>query len=1532
MKRSQSLQHCSDDVKYEQYVNNLHDRLPQLNDPSDIDCKRWPWELLQNAKDTVVKRDNPEDRYVDVTIKYYTDEKGNKKLYFEHNGDQFTNKAIIGLIWKFSAEKRNEQTTEDGLTRDKQSTGRFGTGFMTTHALSLTVDVSGSLFHDDPSIMRNVSVDFTLHREGPDDDAYKRGVDMTEKEIDDNMDKREIPSGGILPTRFTYHLNREASEKAAEMGINNVRANAAQTMLFCPSVRSITVIDEVNSLDFKIVRKNKNEKKDIVKETTFIETSSDTEEPIIRRFISIEIEEYSKAISSHWKVKDRNHRIHVAVEVDKMNNILSIPSTTPSVYCSLPLIGFESMSLPFYINSNDFEPSTERTSLYLKKKRCENHSNEDTGEEEIYYLQSGINWSIFERSLSLYEKLVDYLVENDFNHRFNLINGLGLILKGAWNTETKNCLASRFILPLRQMLITKNLVKTILGYRSIDSGVKFVECAQNCDSHILYNLCESIYHSNLCIEEENQKWVSLKWTHFTFDSDFDEKKPDSENPSFPTVKYSQVADYIENAGSLDGLSLSSNFSTDVNEANKLTFTNTQKLEWLNKFYSWIKSSSIKDLSDRKIVPNRLGIFCSTEQGCKLKDASDIPTAIFDFMKRLGIDWDQNLLMEDVQHITLSKETKDNVVIAIKNKSKDIRERASESTCNKLTSLLPLLLALPSNNDARLEEFYQKRLKIVSIIKTMYKCLAVGVESVMLDLKAETWEGSDQWLMNIVATDLAGRKHLDVILEDDTEEEIANKFCTSTWLANTLDFMFDRSYLHQEDITFQDNKSNSLALIPNRYGNFKAINELYTQGQVPDELLAVELKKTGYDVNQELLYKGFDLNEKVLVTDLTVSKLAEKYNDFFEDTSSDDEAKLAVANYLIQLVPQCGDQYKETRNLYNTFINTQNKAALINIATSDLEVWNGANNFIIKYLCTKASELGSLEKIESVISKLNLDHRIDNQNKYESHALLWLNRLVTLQKNGHIIIDAGTKLVPDWIGSLHTSDDVTYDGSIISNYKNIDSLISLVNGDLWNWFSKVEGHGEYNNLVNKIVHPDFCFTKDFQDITDEKLFELVDKVIYYCSEHCTPEQKRLLKESIEILLAFFEKNEEPIIRYSQKDDAKLMRLFANTYKNRKNLSYDFIYDADTKARISKINENFTAEEIEDLIKERETVKNILSKKDYYENLEQENKHLSKQIEELSEFSSAIRNCSPKQLEAVKKFLFKLSNNDMPDVGGETPTGGDDKVVPKVKIVPEIYEFDVVDPSGNKQRVPADQVQYAGLSQEDIEIYVTEAKAAVVKRFRELDKKYNLGIEFNEKRIHLSSYSQLYGIRYKDAEDDIPLVVHSYKGPQYRYFDLNWYDWQLLNKPGSMLWILTINGLQCIPLYKLPLRSFKVNLDNSLSDDTRAALLTLGAIGNRYSRLSFDFGNNMPQGLKKRAFFNDVPEELKLCIDNIKQVCDKNIPQIASLYNRTPNIPIEYSPVGYSNALKEIKIAETMRDQYEAPQNDTVTPSVGTTYFD
>ena len=42
-----------DSVLHKMYVSNVGNRLREMETPSDIDCQRWPWELMQNAKDSI---------------------------------------------------------------------------------------------------------------------------------------------------------------------------------------------------------------------------------------------------------------------------------------------------------------------------------------------------------------------------------------------------------------------------------------------------------------------------------------------------------------------------------------------------------------------------------------------------------------------------------------------------------------------------------------------------------------------------------------------------------------------------------------------------------------------------------------------------------------------------------------------------------------------------------------------------------------------------------------------------------------------------------------------------------------------------------------------------------------------------------------------------------------------------------------------------------------------------------------------------------------------------------------------------------------------------------------------------------------------------------------------------------------------------------------------------------------------------------------------------------------------------------------
>lgn len=327
-----------------------------------------------------------------------------------------------------------------------------------------------------------------------------------------------------------------------------------------------------------------------------------------------------------------------------------------------------------------------------------------------------------------------------------------------------------------------------------------------------------------------------------------------------------------------------------------------------------------------------------------------------------------------------------------------------------------------------------------------------------------------------------------------------------------------------------------------------------------------------------------------------------------------------------------------------------------------------------------------------------------------------------------------------------------------------------------------------------------------------------------------------------------------------------------------------------------------------------------------------------IEDLNNIKSVLQNCPADQFDKVKELVEKLASDGPLDVGGETPMGGEDKVEAKVELVPQTYEIEVVDPNGNRQLVRTDQVQYAGLSLEEIEQYVSEAKAAVVKYYRELnDRNPELGLKFDNERIASHSYSQLYGISDKDG-NEIPIVVHSYKGPQYRFFDLNWYDWQLLSKPGSELWILTVTGLQCIPLYALPIRHFSFNLGN-LPLYSRAALQTLAAVAkqslgdnNSGGNITFDFGNVMPIGFVERRCFDSVPKQLENCVNSIKQICESNVPQIADMYNSGKCIPIIGSALGYSGALKEVENDVTMAELFEAKAKENCPAIIGTTHID
>ncbi len=116
------------------------DRIRNEFDP--VQARRWPTELLQNARDLAYP-----NRPVRVQIELTDD-----AVYFRHSGKPFSVKDILSIVNQVSSKKPGE------------GVGQFGTGFMSTFQLSMKVDVH-SLLKDEGEPYRTFRICLDRSRE-----------------------------------------------------------------------------------------------------------------------------------------------------------------------------------------------------------------------------------------------------------------------------------------------------------------------------------------------------------------------------------------------------------------------------------------------------------------------------------------------------------------------------------------------------------------------------------------------------------------------------------------------------------------------------------------------------------------------------------------------------------------------------------------------------------------------------------------------------------------------------------------------------------------------------------------------------------------------------------------------------------------------------------------------------------------------------------------------------------------------------------------------------------------------------------------------------------------------------------------------------------------------------------------------------------------------------------------------------------------------------------------------------------------------
>lgn len=336
--------------------NTIWDELKKIKESSEIEKRtirrRWIWELIQNASDCT-----PKGKKIDIKI-YYS----NKKIIFSHNGLPFSYGNLLDLITQISSKQSSEE----------KKTGKFGTGFMSTHLLSDVVQIQGSFIQEDNKYKK---LQFTVDRSGENYSDIKNKTKIMLEQLELITKSQEALQATYEDTKFIYSIEDENIREAVEEGIVDLKESIPYVLAFNENINSITYNGNCYKKGNEDISK-KNDKLKVVR----IDASDNIKELLI--------------------LNEKNVTIGCAIErKDNKLYFLAIPSIMPKVFCEFPLIGTEEFSFPIIINSKLFEVEKDRNAI-----RDSNPLNNE----------------LIKVAVSLYKELIDYcsnsnMTRNEFN-------------------------------------------------------------------------------------------------------------------------------------------------------------------------------------------------------------------------------------------------------------------------------------------------------------------------------------------------------------------------------------------------------------------------------------------------------------------------------------------------------------------------------------------------------------------------------------------------------------------------------------------------------------------------------------------------------------------------------------------------------------------------------------------------------------------------------------------------------------------------------------------------------------------------------------------------------------------------------------------------------------------------------------------------------------------------------------------------------------------------------------------------------------
>ena len=418
-------------------AQKIRNRLQQLKNATPIDKQRWIWELLQNAKDTVSVEEK-----VDIEIIIT-----NEYLDFSHNGGFFTARNITNLVHQISSKEGTD------------STGRFGTGFLTTHTLSRLIQVKSILFDEEKNECSNFSI--LLSREGSEEEEFIEGIQKTW----DSFTSRKIDKPQRCKTIFRY---LSPHKEIALGALKNFEEAILFNLAFVEKLGKITIQNDIENNKVTFCLKDKKQLSKNICLYSFM--AGDSERLLL-------------------KLSDND--IDICIEVSKKDNSYifePISEKLARIFCDFPLIGTEDFFFPLILNSRKFSPKTERDKLYL---------NGD-GDDAIN------NKQLIEQATTLYAKLLDFTTQNNFKD-FYIIAQHELPPKNddfdqSWYKKHIQSKIRDFLLEYPIVESEKNELKYILKSNDENeiAGIWFPHANEKKNREFIWNKTFALYNVPLC--------------------------------------------------------------------------------------------------------------------------------------------------------------------------------------------------------------------------------------------------------------------------------------------------------------------------------------------------------------------------------------------------------------------------------------------------------------------------------------------------------------------------------------------------------------------------------------------------------------------------------------------------------------------------------------------------------------------------------------------------------------------------------------------------------------------------------------------------------------------------------------------------------------------------------------------------------------------------------------------------------------------------------------------------------------------------